>query len=157
MFVDDYDGDGAQDLFVYFTPFNTPYKATLTVVRQSAIPGTFLAKANTPLDDIRGLEDAVFADLTGDLRPDAAVGGFFPVGSPSKVESRINVFTQSGGGRFALATVHEMPVAVSRIAAGDLNGDGAIDLVGFAGEAGCLVMLQSPTAPGSFSAPRPLR
>jgi hypothetical protein len=157
MLVDDYDGDGAQDLFVYFTPFSTPYQATLTVVRQAAIPGTFLAKADTPLDDIRGLEDAVFADLNGDLRPDAAVGGFFPVGSPSKVESRINVFTQSGGGRFALATVHEMPVAVSHVAAGDVNGDGTIDLVGFAGEAGCQVMLQSPTAPGTFSSPRPLR
>jgi len=58
---------------------------------------------------------------------------------------------------YALTTVHDMPVAVSRVAAGDLNGDGAIDLVGFAGEDGCQVMLQSPAAPGTFSAPRPLR
>jgi hypothetical protein len=73
------------------------------------------------------------------------------------VESRINLFTQAGGGMFAPTTVHDMPVAISQVAAGDLNGDGAIDLVGFAGEEGCQVMFQSPAAPGTFSAPRPLR
>jgi len=157
MLIDDYDGDGVQDLFVYFTPFSAQYTATLTVVRQAVIPGTFLAKTDTPLDGVKGLDDAVFADLNGDLRPDAAVGGFFPVGSPSSVQSRINLFTQAGGGSFAPTTIHSMPVPVSRIAAGDLNGDGTVDLVGFAGEGGCQVMLQSPTAPGTFSPPRPLR
>jgi hypothetical protein len=157
MVVDDYDGDGANDLMAYLTPYSSQYTATLTVVRQAAIPGTFLGKADTPVGDLRGIDDAVFADLNRDGRPDAAVGGFFPVGSPSTVQSRINLFTQSGGGTFAPTTVHDMPVGVSRVAAGDLNGDGAIDLIGFAGEDGCEVMLQSPTATGTFSAPRPLR
>jgi len=157
MAVDDYDGDGAQDLLVYQTPYSSSYTSTLTVLRQAAAPGTFTAKADTRPTGLRGLDDAVFADLNRDGRPDAAVGGFFPVGSPSSVESRINLFTQAGGGMYALTTVHDMPVAVSRVAAGDLNGDGAIDLVGFAGEDGCQVMLQSPAAPGTFSAPRPLR
>jgi hypothetical protein len=157
MLVSDFDGDGARDLLAYLTPYSDRYTATLTVLQQAVSPGTFLAKVDTPLGGVRGLDDAVFADLNRDGRPDAAVGGFFPVGSPSSVESRINLFTQAGGGMFAPTTVHEMPVAVSRVAAGDLNGDGAIDLVGFAGEGGCQVMLQSPAAPGTFSAPRPLR
>ena len=157
MAVDDYDGDGAQDLLVYLTPYSSSYTSTLTVLRQAAAPGTFTAKADTRLMGLRGLDDAVFADLNRDGRPDAAVGGFFPVGSPSSVESGINLFTQAGGGMYALTTVHDMPVAVSRVAAGDLNGDGAIDLVGFAGEDGCQVMFQSPAAPGTFSAPRSLR
>jgi hypothetical protein len=157
MMVDDYDGDGANDVFVYLTPFDTPYEPTMTVVRQDTIPGTFLARADTLLDDIKGRDDVALADLNRDLRPDVAFGGFFPVGSPSKVESRINVFTQSGGGYFALTTVHDMPVSISRVAAGDVNGDGAIDLVGFAGADGCQVMLQSPSAPGTFATPRPLR
>jgi hypothetical protein len=157
MVVADYDGDGAEDLLVYFTPYSSKYKATLTVVRQSVVPGSFLAQADTPLDDTRGLNDAVFADLNDDLRPDAAVAGFFPVGSPSKVQSRVNLFTQAGGGTFAPTTVHEMPVPISRVAAGDLNGDGATDLVAFAGDDGCQVMLQSPGAPGTFSLPGALR
>ena len=157
MVVADYEGDGAQDLLVYFTPYSSTYRATLAVVRQAVLPGAFLPVVNTTLGDTRGLDDAVFADLNRDARPDAAVAGFFPVGSPSKVQSRVNLFTQAGGGSFAMTTVHEMPVSVSRIAAGDVNGDGAIDLVAFAGEDGCQVMLQSPTAPGIFSGPRPLR
>ena len=157
MAIEDYDGDGEQDLLVYLTPYSSSYTSTFTVLRQGAVPGTFLAKADTPLDGVRGVNDNVFADLNRDGRPDAATGGFFPVGSPSSVQSRINLFTQSGGGRFAPTTVHDMPVPVSHVAAGDLNGDGAIDLVGFAGEDGCRVMLQSTAAPGTFSAPRPLR
>jgi hypothetical protein len=155
--VADYDGDGAQDLFAYLTPYSVQYTATLTVVLQDAAPGAFLGASNTRLEDVRGIDDAAFADLDRDGRPDAAVAGFFPTGSPSRVESRANLFTQSGGGLFAPTTVHEMPVAVARIAAGDLNGDGATDLVGFAGADGCVVMLQSATTPGAFSPPHALR
>jgi hypothetical protein len=155
--ADDYDGDGASDLFAYLTPFSTRYPATLSVIRQAAAPGAFLPSVDTSLDDLRGLDDAVFADLDRDGRPDAAVAGFYPVGSPSRVEAAVNLFTQSGAGAFARTASHEVSAAVSQLAAGDLNGDGAIDLVAFAGEAGCQVMLQNPNAPGTFAAPRPLR
>jgi len=157
MQVADYEGDGANDLFVYLTPWNTPYDATLSIVRQDALPGTFLAAANTRLPDTRGLNDAAFADLNRDGRPDAVVAGFFPVGSPSVVKARINLFTQSGGGLFAPTTLYEPSIAVANVTVGDLNGDGATDLVAFAGEAGCVVMLQSPTTPGLFPPPEPLR
>ena len=155
--VADYDGDSAQDLFAYLTPYSSQYTATLTVVLQEVVPGAFHGASNTRLDDVRGIDDAAFADLDRDGRPDAAVAGFFPTGSPSTVNARVNLFTQSGGGMFAPTTVHEMPVAVSRIAAGDLDGDGAVDLVAFAGEDGCQVMLQSAASPGVFSPPRALR
>lgn len=153
----DYDGDGARDLFAYLTPYSSSYTSTIGVVLQGAPPGSFLGASNTRLDGVRGLDDAAFADLNHDGRPDAAVAGFFPTGSPSKVEARINLFAQAGMGLFAPATVYDAPVAVSAIAAGDLNGDGATDLVAFAGEGGCQVMLQSATTPGMFSAPRALR
>jgi len=155
--VGDYDGDGASDLFAYLTPFSTRFDATLSVIRQGALPGTFLSTVNTPLGGLHGLDDAVFADLDQDDRPDAAVAGFYPVGSPSRVEAAANLFTQSGAGAFALTTSHEVSGAVSQVAAGDLNGDGATDLVLFGGADGCQVMLQNPAAPGTFGAPRPLR
>jgi len=155
--LEDYDGDGARDLFAYQTPYDQRYDATMTVILQGALPGSFLVAATTRLDGVRGLDDAVFADLNRDSRPDAAVAGFYPSGSPSTVRARVNLFTQSGGGLFAPTTVHDVPVPVSRIAAGDLHGDGATDLVIFAGSDGCQVMLQSSVSPGVFSAPRPLR
>lgn len=153
----DYDGDGARDLFAFQTPYDQRYDATMTVILQGVPPGSFLGAATTRLDGLRGLDDAVFADLNRDIRPDAAVAGFYPSGSPSTVRARVNLFTQSGGGLFAPTTVHDVPVPVSRIAAGDLNGDGATDLVVFAGSDGCQVMLQSTVSPGVFAAPRSLR
>ena len=50
----------------------------------------------------------------------------------------------------------EVQTGLERIAAGDINGDGHIDLVTMASDQ-CLVMLQSATAPGTFADPRPLR
>jgi hypothetical protein len=84
---------------------------------------------DTPVGDLRGLDDAVFADLDGDGRPDAALTGFFPVGSPSVVHSRLNRFTQSGGGEFAIVSSTELPFAASRLTAGDVDGDGRSEIV----------------------------
>jgi len=127
--IADYDGDGRNDLFSYFTPSGSNYHAKLTVVLQGPASGTFTAPMDTSLADVKGADDAVFADLGGDGRPDVAVAGFFPEGSPSKVHSRLNLFAQSGNGRFALTSSRELSISASRVAAGDLDQDGRNELV----------------------------
>jgi hypothetical protein len=154
--IADYDGDGRNDLFVFFTPYSSDYHAKLTVLLQGSLPGTFAGPVDTSLAGIQGIDGAAVADLNGDGRPDVAVAGFFPVGSPSTVKSRLNTFAQAGGGAFALAGVYDMPIAVSRVAAGDVDGDGRNDLVVLGGDNQCLVLIHSHTVPGTFSAPRPL-
>jgi hypothetical protein len=99
------------------------------VVLQGPGSGTFTAPMDTSLADIKGVDDAVFADLGSDGRPDAAVTGFFPVGSPSTVHSRLNLFTQSGNATFALTSSRDLPFSASRIAAGDIDQDGRSELV----------------------------
>jgi hypothetical protein len=126
--VQDYDGDGRSDVLAYLTPFSSPYTATLLVMLQSPAGGTFASPALTRVD-VRGLDDAVFADLDGDDHPDAALCGFFPVGSPSTVEARLHRYTQSGAGRFALVSSATLPIAASRLTAGDLDADGRNEIV----------------------------
>jgi len=155
--IADYDGDGSHDLLAYFTPWSSQYRAKLTVLLQGTLPGSFGPPRDTSLAEIRGIDDATFADLNADGRPDAAVVGFFPVGSPSRVESRLNLLFQSGGGGFALSAVHDMPIAVSRVTAGDVDGDGRNDLVVLGDDNQCFVLIQSHNAPGLFQSPRPLR
>jgi hypothetical protein len=149
--IADYDGDGRNDLFAFFTPFSSGYNAKITVLLQGSQPGTFSVPADTSLAGIRGIDGATIADLNGDGRPDAAVVGFFPVGSPSTIQSRLNLFIQSGGGAFALAGVYDLPIAASRVAAGDIDGDGLNDLVILGGDNRSLVLIQSHTQPGTFN------
>ena len=62
--------------------------------------------------------------------------------------------TNNGAGVFALSGVTEMAFAVSRLGAGDLNGDGANDLVLLGDDARAMVMFQS--SPGVYQPPRDL-
>jgi hypothetical protein len=151
--IADYNDDGRNDLFVFFTPYSSDYNAKITVLRQGAQPGFFSAPVDTSLAGIEGIDDATIVDLNGDGRPDAAVVGFFPVGSPSTVQSRLNLFTQSGDGSFALTGVYDLPIAASRVAAGDIDGDGLNDLVVLGGNNQCLVLIQSHSVPGTFNTP----
>ncbi|MGV7223399.1 MAG: FG-GAP repeat domain-containing protein [Nitrospinales bacterium] len=154
--IADYNGDGANDLFVFFTPYSVDYKAKLTVVLQDPVSETFAAPLDTSLAGIRGINDAVVADLNGDDRPDFAVVGFFPEGSPSTVKSRLNLFIQSGGGTFSLTRVYNMPISVSSVAAGDIDDDGLNDLVVLGGENQAMVLIQSHIFKGTFNPPKPL-
>jgi hypothetical protein len=151
--IADYNGDGRNDLFAFFTPYSSDYNAKIAVLMQGSQPGIFSAPVDTSLAGIEGIDDATFADLNGDGRPDAAVVGFFPVGSPSTVESRLNLFTQLGDGSFALKAVYDLPIAASRVAAGDIDGDGLNDLVVLGGNNQCLILIQSNSVPGTFKAP----
>jgi hypothetical protein len=154
--IADYDGDGANDIFVFFRPFSSDYTGKLTVVLQKSQPGTFAEPVDTSLAGIRGIDDAVVADLNGDGRPDFAVVGFFPEGSPSTVKSRLNLFIQSGGGAFSLTSIYDIPISVSRVAAGDINGDGLNDLAVLGGENECMVLIQSHDVKGTFNSPKSL-
>ncbi len=129
MRVADYDGDGANDVFAYFRPFSTNFHAKLMVLLQLPAGGGYAAPVDTSMQDLKGIDDAVIADLDGDDRPDAAVAGFFPVGSPTVVQARLNRFTQSGAGAFALVSSSDLPTTASRVTAGDVDGDGRNELV----------------------------
>jgi hypothetical protein len=156
IMITDYNDDGADDLFIFFTPFSAEYHAKFTVILQSPEPGTFIEPIDTSLANIRGIDDAVVADLNDNGLPDFAVVGFFPEGSPSVVYSHLNLFLQSGGGTFKLADVYDMPISVSRVAAGDIDGDELNDLVVLGAENEVLVLLQSHTMIGTFNSPKPL-
>ena len=119
---------------------------------QSAPAGSFGA-VDTSLSGVNGIDGGVVADLNGDGRPDFASVGFYPVGSPSTVNSSLNIFHQSGGGAFNLAATMAMPISSSRLAAGDVNGDGLNDLLVLGPDNRVLVLFQSATARGSFMAP----
>lgn len=132
--IADYEGDGLRDVFGYFTPYSTDFAARLTVLRQGPLPGGFTAPVDTSLAGLLGIDDAVFADLDADQRPDAAVAGFFPVGSPSEVRARLHRYTQGGAGTFALVASQDLSVHASRVTAGDLDGDGRNELVVYGGD-----------------------
>ena len=154
--IADYNGDGENDLFVFFTPSSVDYKAKLTVVLQETVLGTFGAPVDTSLTGIKGIDDAVVADLNGDDRPDFAVVGFYPEGSPSTVKSRLNLFLQSGGGTFSLAEVYEIPISANRITSGDIDDDGLNDLIVLGGDNQCMVLIQSHSITGTFNPPKSL-
>jgi hypothetical protein len=127
--IADYDGDGLNDVFAHFTPSSVEYEAKLMVLLQGPVNGHFAAPVDTSMHGLKGIMDAVFADLDGDRRPDAAVAGFFPVGSPSVVHARLNRFTQSGAGAFALVSSSDLSIDASRVTAGDVDGDGRNETV----------------------------
>jgi len=157
--IADANGDGRPDLLASLAPSSIDYKAKLVVVPQSSTRG-FGAPVYTSLANLKGNLDAVFADLNGDGIVDAALAGFWPESGgplrPPIVRSRTNLLFNDGRGAFLLAAEIEMPVAVSLLTSGDLDGDGRDDIVVY-GDEQCLVMFQSHTVPGTFEAVRPLR
>ncbi len=66
--------------------------------------------------------------------------GFFPVGSPSVVHARINRFTRSGAGAFALVSSGDLSIDASRVTAGDVDGDGRNEVVVLGSEDRFLVL-----------------
>ena len=63
-------------------------------------------------------------DFNGDARPDVAV-----VNAGDGQGGSVSVLLNTGNGTFGTATSHGVGILPTSIAAGDLNGDGALDLV----------------------------
>jgi hypothetical protein len=156
MAMTDYEGDGLRDVILFLRPSSADYKGLLVTALQQ--PPNVYTGVETSLAGVDGIDDAAVADLDGDGRPDVAVAGWwFHQGNVARSRSRVNVFTQSGAGSFAQRAQYDVPLtSVSRIAAGDVDGDGRQDLVLLGGDNECNVMLQSRTTPGVFEPPRPL-
>jgi hypothetical protein len=136
----------------FFSPFSVDYSGSLETLLQSNPAGSFTAISRS-LAGLRGLDGGVVADLNGDGLSDFAGVGFYPEGSPSTVLSNLHLLLQTGSGSIAPATTIAMPFAASRVAAGDLNGDGLLDLAVLGAGNRLLVLLQSAAAPGSFGPP----
>ena len=162
--IADYDGDGYNDILAYYMSGISPDHLIRVLLQYSTVPGTFMPPVDTSLTGIRGLEGIVFEDLDSDQLPDAATVGLTqlqcPIGGGScNIESRVNLLLQSGGGTFYLAQSYNVSLNISRITAGDLNLDGANDLVLFGvdtnggGDLLVAVLYQSATTPGTFDAP----
>jgi hypothetical protein len=156
MAMTDYDGDGLRDVVLFLRPSSADYKGRIVTALQQ--PPNIYTGVETSLGGVDGIDDAAIADLDGDGRPDVAVAGWwFHQGNVTRSRSRVNVFTQSGAGSFAQRAQYDVPLtSVSRIAAGDVDGDGRQDLVLLGADNECNVMLQSRTIPGAFEPPRPL-
>jgi hypothetical protein len=146
-----YDNNGLADIVEFFTPSSTNYQAKVTTLLQNPL-GSFAA-VDTSLAGVHGIDGGVVADLNGDGRPDFASVGFYPAGS-REVDSTLNIFMQNGSGGFSLTATTAMPVSASRIAAGDINGDGLNDLVALGGDNQVVLLLQSATTHGTFQAPQ---
>jgi hypothetical protein len=142
MTIADYNGDGANDIFVRYSPFSDEYNAKITVFCQNPQSGTFSNSVDTSLSKY-AVEDSIIADLNNDGLPELAV-----VESGNK---KIDVFSQTGDGTFAIKDSYSLPIYSSCITAGDVDGDGLNDLVVVGDENKCYVLTQSSTNIGTFN------
>lgn len=142
--IADYNGDGANDIFVLFTTSGDNSQTKFTVILQGHNPGEFGQPVDTDFT-ITGPDDAVIADLNGDGLPELATVGF--------LESSINLFVQGGNGTFSWRRQYDFPSEVARITAGDLDGDGLNDLAVLDDENEVYVLIQSHNSKGTFNSP----
>lgn len=160
--VADIDGDGRADLLARFTPSSSDFTGQLSVLQQGSQALTWRARVDTPLGGVSGVDHTAFGDLDADGRPDVALVGTFPVGTPPPlsgpdIQSRVNLVMQTGGGHFTLAASHDLPFRGGAVGIGDVNGDGRNDLALFGADGVVMLMRQSAVVAGNFEAPKSIR
>jgi VCBS repeat protein/FG-GAP repeat protein len=150
--IADVNGDGAPDLVVANLgpgTDGTGVSGVSVLLQNKANPGHFLTPVTyaTP----GGAIDVAVGDLNGDQLPDLVVASLDP-----DLSGGVSVLLQNPPpaqpGTFATATTYlgfGQPLAV---AIGDLNGDSHPDIA-VADGTSATVMLQIPTAPGTFAQP----
>lgn len=148
----DLDGDGRVDIVVANAgnaPAGGAGGASVTVLLQTEA-GVF-TRTDFAVPD--GARRVVVADFDQDAVPDIAVVSL--VYQALTEPSRVTVLRQSPSarGRFMVLDAYAGPPGADFIAAADVNGDGCIDIIL---DDGPSVMLQRPSAPGTFEAYRPL-
>lgn len=152
--VADVDADGRADIVAAFAAASATYAPKLSVVLQR--PGGGDVLVDTGLAGLSGVDAFAIADLNGDGVPDVATTGVFASGGSGTQRSRTNVLAPTAAGGYALVAAIDMPVAMARIAAADVDGDGLVDLLLLGERNRAFVMRQSAAARGTFLAPREL-
>lgn len=164
--VTDFNADGLADVAAYFNRFDERAVPAIRLMRQTA-DRTWESAIDTPMpvDTVKGRDGQAVGDLNGDGRLDFAFVGTYPEGTTSDgfsiIKSDLTLLLQSTDGRFVPTTVIPMPIDGTRVAAGDVNGDGRTDLVVYGSTSSSsggnadqpLLLLQSSATAGQFLAP----
>jgi hypothetical protein len=95
--------------------------------------GNFAAATPQDLPDSgRVTLSVVVADFNGDNKPDIVLGNYFVQQGLQLISFRTQIYLNPGDGNFGNATAQDLPGSgkfTSAVSTGDLNGDGAFDLV----------------------------
>jgi hypothetical protein len=130
----DLNGDGALDIVLAnnVDPSN-PQNTYLSQVYLNPGDGDFSAVAPTDLPQSgRTTLSVVAADLNGDQKPDIVLGNYFVQNGIVILAYFSQVYLNPGNGDFSGVTPADLPGSgrlTSSVTVGDLNGDGAFDLI----------------------------
>jgi hypothetical protein len=148
----DLDGDGHLDLIIANDGINAAGSGMTVLLADAARPGQFRPGTFHAMNDIA--QSSCVADFNADGRPDIAVAAAV-TGLVNELQSVVQLYLQDAGqpGHFVRGGRYAAGEQVLYLAAADLDGDGAVDIV--AGD-GPQVLYNDPARPGFFAVARPL-